>query len=151
MQFRMSPGLLLDWDVVVVDDEPDSLLVAQTLLEMCGANVLTANNGAAGLALVREARPRFVLSDLSMPIMSGWQLLHALKDDVHTSYIPVIALTAHAMEGDRVRAMEVGFHNYLVKPLRPETFINDLLRLLIDDPHIGDMLRVMSEEVKSAV
>jgi CheY-like chemotaxis protein len=75
-----------------------------------------------------------------MPNMSGWQMLHTLKNDIATRDIPVIALTAHAMKGDRQRAMEVGFHNYLVKPLQPETFINDLLRLIVDIPEFADRL-----------
>jgi two-component system cell cycle response regulator DivK len=142
MQFEISPDLLKDWVVVVVDDEPDSLLVAQTLLEMCGAQVLTASDGQEGFDLIVKARPKFVISDLSMPVMSGWQMLHALQEKPATKEIPVIALTAHAMKGDRVRAMEVGFHNYLTKPLSPETFINDLLRLLIDVDDIQKLLGI---------
>jgi CheY-like chemotaxis protein len=142
MQFPISSDLLKGWVVVVVDDEPDSLMVAQTLLELCGATVLTASNGRVGYERIAQTRPQLVISDLSMPEMSGWQMLHALKESLATRDIPVIALTAHAMQGDRVRAMEVGFHNYLTKPLRPETFINDLLRLVIDIPSIQTLLRV---------
>jgi len=140
LSFVMSPDLLKDWNVLVVDDEPDSLLVAQTLLEMCGAHVVNAADGKSGLELARKVRPQFIISDLSMPQMTGWQMLHELKNVPATKDIPVIALTAHAMAGDRKRAMEVGFHNYLTKPLRPETFINDLLRLLIDVSDIADRL-----------
>jgi two-component system, cell cycle response regulator DivK len=138
--FTMSPELLQGWKVLVVDDEPDSLLVAQTLLEMCGAQVAIAVNGQEGLAAVRAVRPDFIVSDLSMPVMSGWQMIFQLKQTPVTRDIPVIALTAHAMTGDRTRAMEVGFHNYLTKPLRPETFINDLLKLIIDVPELADRL-----------
>lgn len=138
--YEMTPELLAGWLVVVVDDEPDSLFVAQTLLEMCGAEVHSASNGRDGFEMVKQVRPQFVISDLSMPEMSGWQMLHAIKNNFGTRDMAVIALTAHAMPGDRVRAMEVGFHNYLTKPLRPETFINDLLRLLIDIPEIAERL-----------
>lgn len=140
MQFEISDNLLLGWNVLVVDDEPDSILVARTLLEMCGANVVTAINGRLGFEAAKRLRPSFIISDLSMPEMSGWQMLYNLKDNLATRDIPVVALTAHAMEGDRQRAMEVGFHNYLVKPLQPETFINDLLRLLVDIPEIAQKL-----------
>ena len=128
------------WTVLVVDDEPDSLDVASTLLEMVGVSVLTANNGKRGLELAQAHRPNFIISDLSMPEMSGWEMLKNLKEDVATQNIPVIALTAHAMRGDRERAVAAGFHNYLTKPLRPETFINDLLKLLLDIPQIAEML-----------
>jgi CheY-like chemotaxis protein len=140
MTYEMRPDLLAGWTVVVVDDEPDSQLVAQTLLELCGATVFTANNGKEGLEAAKKRRPNFIISDLSMPEMSGWQMLHELKKHLATNEIPVIALTAHAMEGDRNRAMEVGFHNYLTKPLVPETFIHDLLALLLDVPELAGRL-----------
>ncbi len=140
MRFQITATLLKDWKVLVVDDEPDSLLVAETLLQMCGATVFTASNGQAGYDIARRERPRFIISDLSMSGVSGWQMLYKLKETPITSDIPVIAVTAHAMVGDRVRAMEVGFHNYLTKPLRPETFIDDLLVLLIDVPAIAGNL-----------
>jgi CheY-like chemotaxis protein len=120
--------------VVVVDDEPDSLEVAQELLEMYDVVVITAANGKEGLEKTIQHRPAFVISDLSMPEMSGWEMLHALKTDRTTSEIPVIALTAHAMVGDRARAIAAGFHNCLTKPLQPETFINDLIKIVIDIP-----------------
>jgi CheY-like chemotaxis protein len=143
MSYEMSPTLLANWKVLVADDEPDSQFVAQTLLEMCGAQVITANNGSEGYERAKLHRPNFIISDLSMPDMSGWQMLHALKKNFGTRDIPVIALTAHAMQGDRNRAIEVGFHNYLVKPLKPETFINDLLILLMDVP---DLLRRLNKK-----
>jgi len=135
--FLMSEDLLKGWQVLVVDDEPDSLEVAQELLEMCGATVLTASNGREALDKAGQYRPRFILSDLSMPDMSGWQLRRALTDNLATKSIPVIALTAHAMQGDRELAFAAGFHNYLSKPLIPETFINNVLTLLMDIPSIA--------------
>ena len=128
------------WTVLVVDDEPDSLDVASTLLEMAGVVVLTARNGKDGLEKARAHRPHFIISDLSMSEMSGWEMLKHLKEDVATQNIPVIALTAHAMRGDRERAVAAGFHNYLTKPLRPETFISDVLKLLVDIPQMAGML-----------
>jgi CheY-like chemotaxis protein len=131
---------MVGWTVLIVDDEPDSLEVASTLLEMVGVEVLTASNGKEALEHLKTKRPKFIISDLSMPEMSGWEMLKHLKTDPTSQDIPVIALTAHAMRGDRDRAVEAGFHNYLSKPLRPETFINDLLRLLIDIPQMAEML-----------
>ena len=104
---------------------------------MCGATIQTASNGREGLEKATQRRPRFILSDLSMPEMSGWQLLRALKNDPRTKDIPVIALTAHAMQGDRELGFAAGFHNYLTKPLMPETFINNVLTLLMDVPSIA--------------
>ena len=133
---------LAGWKVLVVDDEPDSLEVAGDLLEMVGVVVLTANNGVEGLEQARAYLPNFIISDLSMPEMSGWEMLKHLKEDGATQDIPVIALTAHAMQGDRERVLAAGFNNYLSKPLRPETFVSDLLKLLVDIPQVADMLGI---------
>ncbi len=130
----LSPNVLEGWKILVVDDEPDSLAVAQILLEMYGATVYAACSGGEGYELALRFRPRLIISDLSMPNVSGWQLVHKLKENLSTRDIPVIALTAHAMEGDRARGFAAGFHNYLTKPLQPETFVSDLLRLVVDNP-----------------
>jgi CheY-like chemotaxis protein len=131
--------------IVVIDDEVDSQEVAATLLEMCGANVITADNGQEGLEVIRKTRPVFAISDLSMPVMSGWEMLHELKKDRVTLDIPVVALTAHAMTGDRERAIMAGFHNYLTKPLSPENFIRDLLNVVMDIPTIATLVAAEQE------
>ena len=136
------PNLLKDWDVVVIDDEPDSLEVARYILDFYGAYVHTATNGKEGVELVQQVRPRFVISDLSMPEMDGWEFLTSLKTTVSVQDIPVIALTAHAMVGDRERAIAAGFHNYLTKPLTVDRFMGDLIRLLIDIPELAESLNI---------
>lgn len=139
---HIPPDLLKDWDVVVIDDEPDSLEVARYILDFYGANVHTATNGQEGVGLVKQIKPRFVISDLSMPEMDGWEFLRELKSTVYTDDIPVIALTAHAMKGDRERAIAAGFHNYLTKPLTATTFMDELLALLLDIPQLSEHLRI---------
>lgn len=138
--------ILKDWTVLVVDDEPDSLEVAMRLLRYYGANVHTANNGQEAWDFLQSTRPRFVLSDISMPVMDGWQLINKVKNTRKTIDIPMIALTAHAMVGDRERAISAGYHNYLTKPLTPETFISDLLRLLTDLPEFSEALSEVNFE-----
>ncbi|MCA9903403.1 MAG: response regulator [Anaerolineae bacterium] len=129
--------LLHGWKVVVVDDEEDSLEVAQIILEEYGADVSTAANGQEGLELIRKVHPKLVISDISMPVMDGWGLIFELKNDRTTCDIPAIALTAHAMIGDRERAISAGFHNYLTKPLTASTFIQDLVGLLVEIPQLA--------------
>ncbi|MAU13372.1 MAG: response regulator [Anaerolineaceae bacterium] len=139
---KIPSDLLSGWDVVVIDDEPDSLEVARYILDFYGANVLTATNGQEGIALVQETKPHFVISDLSMPEMDGWEFVSALKSTVQMQDTPVIALTAHAMRGDRERAIAAGFHNYLTKPLTANTFMDELLTLLLDIPQLSDHLTI---------
>jgi CheY-like chemotaxis protein len=131
-------NILNGWLVIVVEDEADSLMVATMLLEMYGAEVVGAKNGKQGLDLIRKHHPKLVISDLSMPEMSGWELIQALKnEDRELASIPVIALTAHAMSDDRRRAIEAGFHNFITKPLQPEKFVTQIISILaVDMPEL---------------
>lgn len=141
MPIEIRRDLLKGWNILVVEDEPDSLEVAERILRFYGATVYTAANGREGLEAARKVHPKFIISDLSMPVMDGWEMLFELKQDRSTTDIPVIALTAHAMKGDRERAIVAGFHNYLTKPLTPATFMRDLLILLDNIPDISLALK----------
>jgi len=138
----LPDDLLKGWDIVVIDDEEDSLMVAQLILEEYGANTHVASNGEEGFELIRKIKPKFAISDLSMPVLDGWGLIKRLQHEPSLREIPVIALTAHAMVGDRERAVAVGFHNYLSKPLTVETFIQDLVNLLVDIPTLASELNI---------
>jgi CheY-like chemotaxis protein len=140
--------LLENEKVLVVDDEPDSLEVARAILEIYSVNVVVAENGRKGYEMALEHHPAFIISDLSMPEMNGWEMLEEIKNDGRVANIPVVALTAHAMRGDRDRALAAGFHNYLTKPLRPETFVGDLVRIIMDTPKISVALQKDEEEKK---
>lgn len=135
------PKVLVGWKVVVVEDDPDSQNVARMMLEKAGATVEVAENGQEGLDLIREQKPHFALSDISMPVMDGWKLIQELNNDRRTSDIPVIALTAHAMPGDRAKAIEAGFVNYMTKPLDPQKFTMQLLHLLVEIPSFTAQLQ----------
>lgn len=130
----MDKEKIAGWRVLVIDDEPDSVEVASRVLTFHGAKVYTAPNGAEGLALARQIKPTFILSDISMPVMDGWEMIYHLQEDPQIKSIPVVALTAHAMNGDRERALAAGFHHYLTKPLSPLTLANDLLKLFAEHP-----------------
>ncbi len=139
---NIPKDLLVGWDIVVIDDEEDSLEVAEIILLEYGANVHTASDGAQALRLVKTVKPRFVISDMSMPVMDGWGFIAAIREDAELAETPVIALTAHAMVGDRERALGVGFNNYLTKPLTVDTFMSDLVKLLIDIPELVEHLNI---------
>ncbi len=143
MTLNMPRDLLADWKVLVIDDEPDSLDVASRVLRFFGANVKTAVNGQDGLDALRTFHPKLVISDISMPVLDGWGVIYEIKNDRTIMDTPVIALTAHAMTGDRERAIAAGFHNYLTKPLTPMTFVRDLLALLVHLPQF----KVVAERV----
>jgi CheY-like chemotaxis protein len=137
MSSPIRRDILKGWVVLVVDDELDSQEVAGRILRHYGAFVHTAFNGKFGLELAHNVQLRFILSDLSMPVMDGWEMLKRLKRDSDTNDIPVIALTAHALNGDREKALAAGFDNYMSKPLTPKTFMSDLLNLLANIPDLA--------------
>lgn len=137
---QISRDILKGWVVLVVDDELDSQEVAKRLLKHYGATVHTADNGLLALEVLKTVTPVFILSDLSMPELDGWGLIYELQKDRVTASIPIFALTAHAMRGDRERAIAVGFYNYLTKPLTPATFMDDLLDIIRDIPSLQSLL-----------
>jgi CheY-like chemotaxis protein len=111
------------WDVLIVDDEPDNVGVAAKVLTFNGATVRTANDGIEGMACLRERLPSFVLLDLSMPNMDGWEMLRHIRADPQFDHLIVIAVTAHAMVGDEERTLEAGFDGYISKPFRLVDFL----------------------------
>ncbi|GAB4471829.1 MAG: response regulator [Anaerolineae bacterium] len=118
------------WVVLIVEDEPDNLDVACQVLMFFGAEVHTATNGIEALARVKEIKPTFILMDLSMPKMDGWKAFAKLRSNPETAAIPVIALTAHAMDSDKKRVNEAGFNGYITKPFMIETFVADIKNCL---------------------
>ena len=119
-----------EWKVLIVDDEPDNVKVAQKILSYNGAEVTIAVNGLEGLKALEVFRPTFILLDLSMPEMDGWEMLVQVRRNNDFARTPVIALTAHAMSGDRERALHAGFNGYIAKPFRLNSFLEDIQQCL---------------------
>jgi two-component system, cell cycle response regulator DivK len=104
--------------VLIVEDNENNRKMLQRRLARRGYQVAVAADGAQGLALARaEPAPDVVLMDMSLPVMDGWAVTRRLKADPATRAIPVIALTAHAMAGDRERALEAGCDDFETKPI----------------------------------
>jgi CheY-like chemotaxis protein len=112
----MKPRILL------AEDNPANVYLATFLLEQQGYTIEHASNGIECLACVRAHPPSLVLMDLQMPIMDGYEAARELKADPATARIPLIAVTAFAMPGDRHKAITAGFQDYIEKPYDPETF-----------------------------
>jgi CheY-like chemotaxis protein len=140
MSQSIRPDILKGWPIVVIDDEPDSLEVARFILAYYGATVHTASHGQEGLAVLRKAQPYFALCDLSMPIMDGWTVIREVKSDPLLHKLPIIALTAHALLGDRERVIAAGFYHYMSKPLSVSTLMQQLMLVLMGIPHLQKAL-----------
>lgn len=112
--------------ILVVEDSPDIRVLIRMLLESAGHEVLTASDGREGVETAGRERPDLVLMDLSLPVLSGWEAARQIKSQPDTADITVIAVTAHAMQGDRERAMAAGCDGFLSKPIDEETFEKDI-------------------------
>jgi len=109
--------------ILLIEDNPLNLELATDLLAANGWVVLQAGTAEEGLRLAREALPDLVLMDLSLPRMDGLCATKTLKADAATCHLKVIALTAHAMNGDDQIALNAGCDGYLTKPINTRTFV----------------------------
>jgi two-component system, cell cycle response regulator DivK len=118
--------------ILIVEDNTDAREIFSTYLRHSGFSVAEASDGVDVLRLTKELRPAVVLMDLSMPQVDGWTALRQLKADEQTAGVPVVALTAHSMEGDEQKTIEAGFISYLSKPLDPKKMVSEVRRILAD-------------------
>src|SRR5256886_16344218 len=102
--------------ILYIEDTENNRILVTRRLEKKGYRVLTAENAEQGLALARAERPHLILMDMGMPDIDGWTATRQLRADPTLNHIPVIALTAHAMQGDREKAIAAGCDDYETKP-----------------------------------
>jgi CheY-like chemotaxis protein len=103
--------------ILIVEDNHDNLTLMQDVLDSLEYAYLTAKDGEEAVRSARANRPDLILMDLSLPRMDGWTATKQLKADEQLAHIPIIALTAHAMTGDKEKALAAGCNAYLTKPL----------------------------------
>lgn len=114
--------------ILIVDDNPEERGIFSAYLHFVGARLLEAADGADGLAIAREELPDLILLDLTMPVMDGWEMIGHLQADVGLRTIPVVAITAHHLEWERLE--REGFCGYLEKPLSPHAVLLEVERCL---------------------
>ena len=102
--------------ILYIDDTENNRILVTRRLEKKGYQVVTAENAEQGLALAASSLPDVILMDMGMPDVDGWSATRELKANPKLRRIPVIALTAHAMQGDREKALEAGCDDYETKP-----------------------------------
>jgi len=116
--------------ILVVEDNVFNRDLIQRFLEPEGFEVVVAHDGADGLARAVADKPDLVLMDMSLPVVDGWEATRRMKADPATARIPVIALTAHAMLGDREKALDAGCDYYDTKPIDIERLLTKIRALL---------------------
>jgi two-component system cell cycle response regulator len=112
--------------VLVVEDNPTNLELMSYLLESFGHTALTAIDGGQGLEAVCREKPDLVICDVQLPVMDGYTVARQLKVDPILRRVPLIAVTALAMVGDRDKVLAAGFDGYIAKPINPETFVRQV-------------------------
>jgi two-component system cell cycle response regulator DivK len=109
--------------ILIVDDDPRALKLLRDLLQIRGYTTLEATDGKQGVDMARAKMPDLIFMDMQMPVMDGFEATNILKANPVTKNIPVIALTALAMQGDREKCMEAGCDDYITKPLDTRAFL----------------------------
>jgi CheY-like chemotaxis protein len=120
--------------ILIIEDTEHNRVLLTRRLKPRGHEIVTAEDAESGLALVESEKPQLVLMDVGLPGMDGWNATRALKQNPATKHIPVIALTAHAMQGDREKAIEAGCDDYETKPIDFNRLFEKIDRLLAAKP-----------------
>ena len=125
-----TPIRNLDVRILLVEDNEMNRNMLSRRLQRSGYSVVTAENGAQGLALARSEAPALVLMDITLPDMDGWEVTRMLRADASTRHLPIIALTARVLISDRAKAFEVGCDDYDTKPVDFSRLIEKIENLL---------------------
>lgn len=118
------------WKILLVEDNEMNSDMLSRRLERKGYQVVVALDGAQALSMAKSEHPDLILMDMSLPVMDGWEATRRLKADPTMRYIPVIALTAHAMSSDRDKALEAGCDDYDTKPIELPRLLEKIETLL---------------------
>jgi CheY-like chemotaxis protein len=121
------PAVAAPCTLLYVEDNPANLtLVEQLIARRSDIRLLTAVNGTLGIEIARASQPEVILMDINLPGISGIEALKILREDPATAHIPVVALSANAMQRDTKKGMEAGFFYYLTKPIKVNEFMDAL-------------------------
>tara|TARA_R110002049_G_scaffold53368_2_gene149386 strand:- start:230 stop:604 length:375 start_codon:yes stop_codon:yes gene_type:complete len=119
--------------VLVVDDEPNIVLSLEFLMEQAGFEVVTAEDGEQALARVSDSQPDLLLLDISLPGISGFDVLERLRSEEATSDLAIIMLTAHGRDVEREKGMALGADDYITKPFSTQALVEKVKKLLMKE------------------
>ena len=116
--------------ILYVEDNEDNIYVIKNRLGRAGFTVIIATDGEQGITMATAERPDLILMDLRLPVLDGWEATRRIKAQPETRDIPIIALTAHAMTGDREKALEAGCDDFDTKPVEMPRLLEKVRALL---------------------
>jgi CheY-like chemotaxis protein len=112
--------------ILIIEDNATNMELMRYLLQAFGHTTLAASDGRQGLVAARYEMPDLIICDIHLPKLDGFGIVRKLKEDPCTRVLPVIAVTAHAMVGDRDKLLDAGFDGYICKPIEPELFVTQI-------------------------
>jgi CheY-like chemotaxis protein len=116
--------------VLIAEDNAVNRELLRELLELRGFSVLEACDGEQALQAMEQTQPELLLLDIGMPVLDGFAVIRRIRENPRFAWLPVVAVTAYAMQGDRERILNSGFDGYLSKPVNPSALTKELDRLL---------------------
>ncbi|WP_268793436.1 response regulator [Noviherbaspirillum sp. Root189] len=143
---------------MLIEDHPANLELMAYLLHAFGHTCLCAPNGTAGLELALKESPDLVICDVHLPVLDGYGVIRKIRSDPHLQHLPVVAVTALAMVGDREKLLAAGFDGYISKPIEPETFVGTIEEFLPiplpapaswNGPHDEGLAKAQTEEQRA--
>jgi two-component system cell cycle response regulator DivK len=108
--------------ILLIEDNEQNRILMRQILARQGYDLLEARDGLTGIEMARAHLPALILLDIQMPVMNGFMVIHELRNDAELRKIKVIAVTSFAMKGDREKALQAGFDEYVTKPIDTRTF-----------------------------
>jgi CheY-like chemotaxis protein len=120
--------------ILYVEDNEDNIYVVRNRLTRAGFTILLATDGEQGVSMAVLEQPDLILMDLSLPVLDGWEATRRIKAAPETQHIPVVALTAHAMAGDREKALAAGCNDFDTKPIELPRLLEKIRALLAKRP-----------------
>jgi CheY-like chemotaxis protein len=112
--------------ILVIEDNEQNIYLVTFILESHGCEVIQARDGLAGIKAAKESKPDLILLDIQLPVMDGYAVAKELRNDPNLIGTPIVAVTSHAMAGDRQRGLEAGCTGYIEKPINPDTFVGQV-------------------------
>lgn len=111
---------------LIIEDNADNMELISFILEKGGFHILKAETGEEGVEMTLKELPDFVILDIQLPGIDGYEVLHRIRKSEVDSSIPIVAVTSYAMSGDRERLLEAGCNGYIEKPIEPGKFIDQI-------------------------
>jgi two-component system, cell cycle response regulator DivK len=116
--------------VLVIEDNETNLYLTTFLLNKAGHEIVQARDGRTAIELAATVCPQLILLDIQLPIMDGYAVAGALRQNPALADVPIVAVTSYAMVGDRERILAAGCNGYIEKPIDPDTFVDELAAFL---------------------